>query len=115
MDGQPPMEGPPHKKGGLPIGQLINLSGLVSGGATLGLFFAAGANSFSAVESGLNLSASILALAFGAVGVLDLSSKPDRKNRPEGSLPPPPSNSTEPAPVLLNMMHSLQLEESPIL
>ena len=109
------MDGPPQKKGGLPIGQLINLSGLISGGATLGLFFAAGADAFTAVESGLNLSASILALAFGAVGAIDLISKPDR---PEGPLPPPPSNSTnstEPARVPMNLMYTLSLEESPIL
>jgi hypothetical protein len=109
----------PEKAGGPPkdamIGSLINISGLVSGGATLFLYFKANSyvGAFTSSEQAINLSASVLALAFGTVGVLDFVQKPSGPQGPP--LPPPPSNSTEPAPVLMNSMYTLPLEYSPIL
>ena len=58
---------------------MFGILGLVSGGSTLGLYFAADDKDYTDAEKYLNLAASGLAIVLGTVSLLDhLGSKPEK-------------------------------------
>ena len=76
---------------------MFGLLGLVSGGSTLGLYFAADDKDYTDTEKYLNLAASGLAIVLGTVTLLDfLGSKPEK---PE-EVPEEPAAEEDPLAIL---------------